>query len=155
MVLAMTSKPWPILALIALALLGAPQTASAAEGGGHEAAPPSSGSGADKPEEGNSVILPTLIAPMVEGPRLAGYLYLSVRLTAERYDEATHLRDILPLVQDKLLRALNDSPIPLAEAESLATKEAIVRTVRSALASIGGIDGVQDIALADYQSVPF
>ncbi len=99
--------------------------------------------------------LPTLIAPLVEGQRLAGYLYLGLKLTTASYDAAGQLRDVLPLVQDTLLRALHQAPIPVAEADSPATKEAVAKRVMTALAGLSEIHGVENVAFAEYQTVPF
>jgi flagellar basal body-associated protein FliL len=106
-------------------------------------------------ELGNTVTLPTLIAPMVEGQRLTGYVYVSIRLTADSSSDADHLRDVLPRVQDALLRALNDSPIPAAEADSPDSKLAMSKTVADALQRLGDIQGIEGVAFADYQPVPF
>jgi flagellar basal body-associated protein FliL len=135
----------PVRALLALILVFALGAGSAFANEGEGA------SG----ELGNTVTLPTLIAPMVEGQRLTGYVYVSIRLTAASSSDADHLRDVLPRIQDALLRALNDSPLPAAEADSPASKIAMSKTVTDALHRLGDIQGIEDVAFADYQPVPF
>ena len=133
----------PVLALV-LALAFRAGSALAEEGGGESAG-----------EIGNAVTLPTLIAPMVEGKRLTGYVYVSIRLTTASFSDADHLRDVLPRVQDALLRALNDAPLPAKEADSPAAKLAMSKTVTDALQRLGDIHGIEGVAFADYQPVPF
>ena len=154
MLRAMPMKPLILgLMVLVLALGAGPAQASSSS---HDASPaPAEGKKDQDPDEDKTVTLPTLIAPVVEGQRLSGYVYLSIRLITASYGDAGHLRDILPLIQDALLRALNDSPIPAAEAETPAAKEAVIKTVKGALGRLGDVREVQDVALADYQNVPF
>jgi flagellar basal body-associated protein FliL len=149
----MPMKPPIAIVLVALLACAAAAPAPAAEPG---AGPSPAEAGAqDKPLDDNSVTLPTLIAPLVEGRRLTGYLYLSLRLSMASNGDANRLRDVLPLVQDKLLRALHDAPVPAAEASRPETREALTKTVMGALAQLSEIHGIKDVAFADYQAVPF
>jgi len=145
-----------VAALFALALLSHPAQASSPPSG-HEAAPDAEHGEAKegKGEDGNRVVLPVLIAPVVQGQRLTGYLYLSIRLTADSDGNADHLRDVLPLVQDKLLRALHNAPVAAADADSPQAKDAVLKTVKDALQTLSDIRGIEDVALADYKNVPF
>lgn len=145
-----------LVALIALGLaLGSGAEASTpAQSHG---AKPAHGEVAEKPkaEDPNKVMLPTLIAPVLEGARLTGYLYLTIKLTAASSRDADHLREVLPLVQDTLLRALHDHPLQAAEVDGPGAKDALIRTVMTALGRRSDIHGVEAAQLADYQSVPF
>ena len=152
MVLAMSKA---LFALLALILLCPPALAS----GGDHAAPPEHGEDGEQAsatgEEGQRVVLPVLIAPVVEGARLSGYLYLSLRLTAASNSDANRLRDVLPLIQDRLLRALHNAPVAAAVADAPATRDTVLKTVTDALQSLGDIGAVKDVAFADFQNVPF
>jgi hypothetical protein len=140
---AMMMRPLLALRFVALVFALGAGSALAEEGRG------------DSGELGNAVTLPTLIAPMVEGQRLCGYVYLSIRLTTGSFSDADHLRDVLPRIQDALLRALNDSPLPAEEADSPAAKIAVAKTVTDALQRLGDVQGIEGVAFADYQRVPF
>lgn len=106
---------------------------------------------------GNSrnINIPVLIAPVVDGKTLVGYLYISLRLTTADSDVTEHVRDVLPLVQDSLLRALNDAPIRAADATTQAGRDAVLKTATAALGALSDTKGITSIAVTEVQSVPF
>jgi flagellar basal body-associated protein FliL len=101
------------------------------------------------------VAIPVLIAPVVEGGRLVGYIYLGLKVTAHEENAADRMRDQLPLLQDQILRAFNNAPIPAAEADSDEAKAALVKTATAALAGLKEAEGVETVELTDAQNVPF
>jgi flagellar basal body-associated protein FliL len=118
---------------------------------------PAEGEGADKPQAADprSVSIPVVIAPVVDGGKLVGYIYLGLKLMAEREGAADRMRDELPLLQDRILRAFNNAPISAADAGTDAAKAALVKTATSALASLAEAQGVTAVTLTDMQNVPF
>ena len=102
-----------VLALLAALTLPAP--AAEEKEGGHAAAK-SEGArkegGAEKGKPGTNVDMPFLMAPMTNANgKLAGYAYLSTRLTASSEANALVVRDKLPFIQDAMVRDVNGAAI--------------------------------------------
>lgn len=142
--------------LIGFALVASPAMAS---GGGEHASEPAAGqseSGDKKSaDDGNNIALPTLIVPVLKSQKLVGYVYVGVKLSAKGSSEVNHLRDILPLIQDALLRAFNDLPLGVADTDSPASRLAVTKTATGALERLGEGEKIQTIVVTDYQTVLF
>jgi len=102
-----------------------------------------------------SIAIPVLIAPVVDNGRLVGYLYLGLKVVASGDDAAERMRDELPLLQDRILRAFNNAPIAAADANTDAAKAALIKTATAALAGLAEAQGVKEVTLTDIQNVPF
>ena len=67
---------------------------------------------AQKGKPGTNVDMPFLMAPMTNANgKLAGYAYLSTRLTASSEANALVVRDKLPFIQDAMVRDVNGTAI--------------------------------------------
>jgi hypothetical protein len=100
-----------ILAL--LAALAVPVFAASAAEEKKEAAKEGGAEGeAQKGKPGTNVDMPFLMAPMTNANgKLAGYAYLSTRLTASSEANALVVRDKLPFIQDAMVRDVNGAAI--------------------------------------------
>jgi len=137
--------PWPkaLAAMLLAAALACPPGAAAEEG--------------DKPQasDSRSLSIPVVIAPVVQEGRLVGYLYLGLKVTANQENAAERMRDELPLLQDQILRAFNNAPIPAEEAGTDKAKASLIQTATAALAGLKEAEGVAEVELTDIQNVPF
>ena len=98
-----------ILALLAALAFPAVAAEATKPEGGKEGAP-------QKGAPGTNVDMPYLMAPMTDaGGKLAGYAYLSTRLTAASEANALLVRDKLPFIQDAMVRDVNSAGITTAD----------------------------------------
>jgi flagellar basal body-associated protein FliL len=137
--------PRLIAALMLAGVLACPLAAAAEEGEGQNP------TGADP----RGVAIPVIIAPVVDGDRLVGYLYLGLKLVTDADSAADRMRDDLPLLQDRILRAFNNAPIPAAEAGTEEAKAALIKTATTALTGLREAEGVRQVEVTDIQNVPF
>lgn len=108
-----------------------------------------------KPNDPTEVSMPPLIVPVTQGIELVGYLYVGVVLKGA--DEA-HARDIeksMPLYQDATLRAMNNAPIPVEEAETPDTKDMILARLKSVIQGVHDAPPVADVVIEDILSASF
>jgi hypothetical protein len=105
-----------ILAL--LSALAIPVFAASAAEEKKEAAKPEAGKEGDaqKGKPGTNVDMPFLMAPMTNANgKLAGYAYLSTRLTAASEANALLVREKLPFIQDAMVRDVNAAAITTSD----------------------------------------
>jgi hypothetical protein len=103
----------------------------------------------------NSVEMPSLIAPVVMDGKLAGYFYISSRLTATSASNAIAIREKLAFIQDAFVRDVNARPILVNDPAQLDRAQLGKRMVADAQKILGagkitGIvfgDGAKDIGV--------
>jgi len=157
---------WVILAGLALALGMAPGEMPAwASGGGHGGAEkaPAHGAGADESEgeeaaapiDPTEVTMPPVIVPVTRDKTLIGYLYVGVVLKGSDVDAAKQIGKAMPLYQDATLRAMNDTPVPVENAETEATKAELLERLDAVLKHVKDAPAVQSVRIQDILSAPF
>jgi hypothetical protein len=99
-----------ILALLAAALILPATAAEEKKEGAHKEGE------AQKGKPGTNVDMPFLMAPLTNADgKLAGYAYLSTRLTATSEANSLAVRDKLAFIQDAMVRDVNSAAITTAD----------------------------------------
>jgi len=128
------TRAWPALLLLVLTL-----PAYGAEGG--------------KP--GTNVDMPYLMAPMTDADgKLAGYAYISSRLTATSDTYALAVRNKLAFIQDAFVRDVNGAGVGKADDISAVDQPAVEARLLADARRVMGAGAVASIALVQIQIAP-
>jgi hypothetical protein len=128
-----------LTALCLLALTGTAFAADKAEGG--------------KP--GTNVDMPYLMAPMTGADgKLAGYAYISSRLTATSDTNALAVRNKLAFIQDVFVRDVNGAGVAKADDASAVDQPALEARLLADAKKVMGAGAVASIALVQVQIAP-
>ena len=130
-----------ILPIVLLAVLACPSLA--------EGAKP-----AAKPEAGNSVPMPFLIAPMSKDGKLLGYTYISSKLVCSSSNATIAVRDKIAFIQDADVRDVNARPVSRADDPMKVDDEALsLRLADNARQFVGG-NKIVRMVLTQVQFAP-
>jgi len=145
-----------VLALLAALTLPAP--AAEEKEGGHAAAK-SEGArkegGAEKGKPGTNVDMPYLMAPLTNADgKLAGYAYLSTRLTATSEANSLAVRDKLAFIQDVMVRDVNNASITTADDPEKVDVPAVEKRLLSDATKVMGAGKVKLIAICTVNIAP-
>jgi hypothetical protein len=144
-----------ILAL--LSALAIPVFAASAAEEKKEAAKPEAGKEGDaqKGKPGTNVDMPFLMAPMTNANgKLAGYAYLSTRLTAASEANALLVREKLPFIQDAMVRDVNNAGIATADDPEKVDVPAVEKRLFTDATKVMGAGRVKLITVCSVNIAP-
>lgn len=142
---------------LALALAAHGALASGGGKSAHGKAPAGGSAHAAKPVQPldpRVVNIAVLVAPVVEGGRLSGYLYMSVNLRAVSEPAAAKIKRDLPLIQDALLRALYARPLEREAAKAQDIGKALAARLKAASAGLVEAAALEALEIASLVRVP-
>ena len=132
-----------LTALFLSALTGAAFAADAPAAGGKDGKP------------GTNVDMPYLMAPMTGADgKLAGYAYISSRLTATSDTNALAVRNKLAFIQDVFLRDVNGTGVAKAGDATAVDQPALQARLLADAKKVMGAGAVASIALVQVQIAP-
>jgi hypothetical protein len=138
--------------LVLLAALAVPAFAADEAKPGSEA---KKDGAAQKGAPGTNVEMPYLMAPMINADgKLAGYAYLSTRLTAMSETFALAVRDKLPFIQDAMVRDVNGASITTPEDVEKVDVPGVERRLLSDATKVMGAGKVKLITICTVNISP-
>lgn len=110
---------------------------------------------AQKGKPGTNVDMPYLMAPLTNADgKLAGYAYLSTRLTATSEANSLAVRDKLAFIQDAMVRDVNNAGITTADDPEKVDVPAVEKRLLTDAAKVMGAGKVKLITVCSVNIAP-
>ena len=110
---------------------------------------------AQKGKPGTNVDMPYLMAPLTNADgKLAGYAYLSTRLTATSEANSLAVRDKLAFIQDAMVRDVNNAGITTADDPEKVDVPAVEKRLLTDAAKVMGAGKVKLITVCSVKIAP-
>lgn len=104
------------------------------------------------PESASRIDMPPLVAPLIVGGRLKGYVYITLSIQAGAVSDVWAIRNRTPFVQDAFIREVYLTPLAGAAIADIDTKALADRLAARARAAVPGTP-IKDVKVSALQIV--